>query len=106
MKRKKVIVDNRAKKDFISFDEVLREEFLALIEKIEEEGKLDLPEGKKMAGFKNLYEMRIILQGQWRGFYAYLKDDFVVVLHFTHKKTQKTALRDLETAHKRLKEYL
>ncbi len=70
---------------------------------MELEGKLDLPHSKKVT--RNLFEIRVKFQGEYRGFYAYIGKLDIVILHFFRKKTQKTPIKDLELAQRRLKQY-
>jgi len=104
--KKIVKVDPRAAKEFVDFPDEVKEDFLALIRKLEELGQLMQPEAKKLSGYKNLFELRVIISGQWRGFYAYLTNNEIIILHFMRKKTQKTPTKDLNLVEKRLKEYL
>ena len=64
---------------------------------------MDFPQAKKIT--KDLFEIRIKLQGEYRGFYAYLGKLDIVILHFFRKKTQKTPIKDLEVAKRRLRLY-
>ena len=62
-----------------------------------------VPEAKKID--HNLYEIRISLEGAYRGFYAYIEKEFVMILHLFRKKGQKTPLKNLKLARRRLKNY-
>ncbi|MEI7603781.1 MAG: type II toxin-antitoxin system RelE/ParE family toxin [bacterium] len=99
-------MDFRADKDFDKLPKNVQFEFLGLFKALEETGRLEIPYAKKMSGFKNLYEMRLRLNGQWRVFYAYFDKDLIIVLHIMMKKSQKTPQNDLDTAVNRLKSYL
>lgn len=74
-----------------------------MIEILKTEGKLELPKGKKID--RNLFEIRVKVGGEYRGFYAYILDDVVLILHFFKKKSQKSPLRSLRLAERRLYEY-
>ena len=49
------------------------------------------------------YEVRIKVQGQWRGIYVAKHAEAVYVLHCFHKTTQKTSQADIDLAAKRYK---
>ncbi|MDO8658731.1 MAG: type II toxin-antitoxin system RelE/ParE family toxin [Candidatus Levybacteria bacterium] len=49
--------------------------------------------------------MRIKLQGEYRSLYAYIGELNIVILHFFRKKTQKTPIKNLELAQRRLRLY-
>ena len=54
---------------------------------------------------KELFEIRVTRGGIYRGFYAYLRGRYIVILHFFQKKTQKTPKSEIEKALKIKKEY-
>ena len=101
--KKRVYLDKNAEKELRVFDEEVQLEFEAYFKVLELEGKLDLPQAKKVS--RDLFEIRIKLKGEYRGFYAYIGKFGIVVLHFFRKKTQKTPVKDLELAQRRLKLY-
>lgn len=72
----------------------------ALLTALENVGYLTEPEAKKISA--RLFELRVKDVSQWRGLYTYVQGK-VLVLAFFVKKTQKTPLKELETALKRLK---
>ena len=78
-------------------------EFEAYFKILEIEGKLDFPSARKVS--KDVFEIRFKLKGEYRGFYAYIGKLDIVILHFFRKKTQKTPIKDLELARRRLKLY-
>ena len=53
-----------------------------------------------------VYELRIRADGAFRVFYVTKRAEGIVVLHAFQKKTQRTALLDLELAAKRFRQYL
>ena len=53
-----------------------------------------------------VYELRIRADGAFRVFYVTKRAEGIVVLHAFQKKTQRTALLDLELAAKRYRQYL
>lgn len=101
--KKNIFVDKNAQKELREFSEEVQLEFEAYFKILELEGKLDLPHSKKVT--KDLFEIRIKLKGEYRGFYAYIGKLDIIVLHFFRKKTQKTPIKDLELAQRRLKQY-
>jgi len=80
-----------------------QKEFQAYIAILVEEGKLEFPEARKVS--KNLFEIRVIHEGAYRAFYAYIRKDYIILLHFFPKKTQKTPLKNIKIAQQRLKQY-
>ncbi len=70
---------------------------------LERDGKLIEPTAKKID--KELFEIRIKNQGQWRVLYAYSIKKSIIVLIAFQKKTQKLPQHYASLAHDRLKEY-
>ena len=101
--KKNIFIDKSAEKELREFGEEVQLEFEAYLKVLELEGKLELPYAKKVT--RDLFEIRVKLKGEYRGFYAYLGKIDIVVLHFFRKKTQKTPVWELELARKRLKQY-
>lgn len=101
--KKKVIIDERADKELSKFSEKVREEFEKRFTFLRIEGKLEFPEARKVT--RELFEVRIKFEGEYRSFYSYIGKDYVIVLHAFRKKTQRTPLKNLEIAERRLKEY-
>ena len=52
-----------------------------------------------------LFEIRVTHEGIFRGLYAYVMRDLIIMLHFFKKKTQKTPSRSIAIAQKRFKMY-
>ena len=100
---KVVKIDERAVKELKKFDLVVQKDFLGLITKLEKKGRLEIPEAKKIT--RNIFELRIQTGGAFRGFYAYIKNDYIMILHFFRKKSQKTPTKNLKLAERRLKAY-
>jgi phage-related protein len=50
---------------------------------------------------KGVYEIRVRLEGAWRVMYVAKRADAVYVLHSFQKKTQQTAMEDIDLARKR-----
>ena len=101
--KKNIFVDKNAHKELREFSEEVQLAFEAYFKILELEGKLDFPQARKVT--KDLFEIRVKLKGEYRGFYAYIGKLDIVVLHFFRKKTQKTPIRELELAQRRLKQY-
>ena len=101
--KKKIIFDRRARRELENLSQRVQAEFQALFLILSAEGKLDFPESRKID--RNLFELRVRNKGQYRGLYGYLKGDLIIILHFFKKKTQKTPLKNLKTAKRRLKPY-
>jgi len=60
---------------------------------------------KKLAGYTNLYELRIKAGIQIRLFFAFVSPDSILILHGFIKKTNKTPLNEIKTAINRVKEF-
>ncbi|MBI2327328.1 type II toxin-antitoxin system RelE/ParE family toxin [Candidatus Curtissbacteria bacterium] len=101
--KKNIFLDKNAEKELREFDEEVQLEFEAYFKILEIEGKLDFPSARKVT--KDIFEIRIKLKGEYRGFYAYIGKLGIIILHFFRKKTQKTPVKDLEVAQRRLKQY-
>lgn len=101
--RKEILYDKNALKELRDLKEEVQEEFGAYVQTLHQEGKLEFPEARKIA--KNLFEIRVVREGAYRGFYAYARKDYIVLLHFFEKKTQKTPLKNLKLVQQRLRKY-
>jgi|SRR3989344_4029887 len=101
--RKTVHLDEKAVKELGEFSKEIQRDFKAVFEILEKKGRLEFPEAKKIA--ENLFEIRVYREGAYRGFYAYIGKKYIVVLHFFPKKTQKTPLKHIRVAKRRLKSY-
>ena len=101
--KKSILIDRNAERELREFSDDVQVEFEAYFKILELEGKLDFPHAKKVT--KNIFEIRVKVQGEYRGFYAYIGKLDIVVLHFFRKKTQKTPIKDLQVAQRRLTFY-
>lgn len=101
--RKEIVYDKNALRELQEFSREVQKEFQAYIMLLSSEGRLEFPEARKID--KELFELRVVKEGIYRGFYAYVKKDFIILLCFFQKKTQKTPFRHIETAKQRLKKY-
>ena len=104
--KKKVVLDERAKKEIGKFPRIVRIKIRAYTDILEETGELRKPFAKKLNTKPALYEIRVKHKGAWRVFYAYLGKIEIIILSALHKKTQKTPLKEINRAQRRLKEYL
>ncbi len=100
---KNIFMDKNAEKELRAFGEEVQLEFEAYFKILELEGKLGFPQARKIT--RDIFEIRIKLKGEYRGFYAYIGKQDIVILHFFRKKTQKTPLKDLDLAQRRLRIY-
>ncbi len=60
---------------------------------------------KKLAGYKNLWELRIATETQHRILFTITINNVAVLLHAFNKKTQKTPLKEIELAFYRQRNY-
>ena len=104
--KKTVLVDDRAIKEINKFPKAVRIKIRAYTDILKETGGLQKPFTKKLNTKLNLYEIRIKHKGTWRVFYAYCGKKEIIILSALHKKTQKTPLKEIRKAEKRLREYL
>ena len=101
--KKVVKIDARAEKEFRKFSFEVQSEFKSLIQALSLGGRLELPNGKKIG--RSLFEIRVKFGGEYRSIYAYLVSDKVIILHFFKKKTQKTPIKSIKVAERRLRYY-
>ena len=101
---KKILkIDARAERELREFSENVQLEFEGYFDTLRVEGRLEFPEAKKFD--RDLFEIRIKLEGAYRGFYAYIGKEVIVILHFFRKKSQKAPLKNVKIAKRRLREY-
>ena len=101
---KEVFYDRNALKELKGFSIDVQREFQVYITILAVEGKLEFPEARKVT--RELFEIRVTQGGAYRGFYAYVKGQHIVILHFFQKKTQKTPPTNIKLAQQRLKKYV
>ncbi len=98
-KNKKIYLAVKKVRDFVDKMSVdSKFEYLNLVRKIEEDGRLVEPYGKKITN--ELFEMRIRKGTQVRVIYFYYENNYVFGVHAFTKKSQKTPLHDLKQAKK------
>ena len=101
--KKIIFIDASAEKDLGKLPEEIEKKFRAYLDLLEITGTLTFPEARKVT--QELFEIRVQHKGIYRGFYAYVNGNVVVLLHIYVKKTQKTPLKHLKTAIQRLGKY-
>ena len=101
--KKRIYLDKQAKKELRQFPEKVQIKFEAYIIRLRQQGKLEFPESKKINN--KLFELRVKIKNTYRGFYTYLGKTYIIILHFFKKKAQKTPLKNLKTAQRRLRQY-
>lgn len=101
--RKIVTIDPRAERELDGFPKGVQKEFKSLVYILRNEGRLNLPEGKKIGN--NLFEIRIRIKDVYRGLYAYIGREGIIILHFFQKKSQKTPIKNLKVARRRFNKY-
>ena len=101
---KKIIeIDKRAVKEINIFEEEVQIKITASLEILSRDGFLKEPYAKRID--KDLFEIRVKYKGQWRAIYAYLQKNTIIVLSAFQKKTQKTPMKEMKKAKKRLFQY-
>lgn len=99
IQKKKIYLAVKNVRDFIDeLSNELRIEYLNIVNKLEDEGRLVEPYGKKLSN--DLFEMRIRKGKQVRVIYFYHGGSYVYGVHAFTKKTQKTPLKDIKYAKK------
>jgi phage-related protein len=101
LRKKKVEFCEGADKEFFELPFKVSKKFKTVIFLLERDGYLKEPEGKKL-GDTGLFEIRVRVQGQWRGLYAYYYENAIIILRIFQKKTQKTPDKEIKIALKRL----
>jgi len=97
--------NEQVRKSTLKFPKGVLAHFLRIVDMIEELGPaLGKPHTTPMG--KGLFEIRAKgKEGIGRSLFCTIKGNNVVILHSFIKKTQKTPVKDLELARKRMKEY-
>lgn len=101
--KKQIFLHPKVEKELNKVPHSIKKELRSIFYQLEIEGKLELPYGKKIT--KDLFEIRIRHKDHWRSLYAYIKGDIIIIVSLFKKKTNKTPLKELKKAHKRLLEY-
>lgn len=96
---KKRYLSTRNVRKFIAMQPYeIQAEYVKLVERIETDGYLIEPFGKKLD--RTFFEMRLRRGRQVRVLYFYHMEENVVGVHAFVKKTQETPLRELAQAHR------
>lgn len=101
---KVIRIDKGADKEIKRFPSPVQAKVKTYLFILGRDGQLAEPYAKKIS--KNLYEIRVRYQGQWRVIYAYLVDDYIIVLSAFQKKTNKTPKSEILKAQSRMKWYI
>ena len=101
--KKIVRFDRKAEKEFKKFDNVIQAKAKAIVDVLARDGKLIEPFSKKIG--KDLFEIRIVSEEQYRLIYAYLIREYIIILSAFQKKTQQAPLKEIKKAKARLKGY-
>ncbi|MCA9373458.1 type II toxin-antitoxin system RelE/ParE family toxin [Candidatus Woesebacteria bacterium] len=103
---KTITLDARADKEIDKFPKSVRIKLWAYIEELNTKGELKEPFAKKIKTNPDLFEIRVKHQGAWRVIYAYIRKQEIILLSGFQKKTQRTPIREINTAIYRLNQYL
>lgn len=101
--QKVVRIDTRAQREIGSFPALVQAKIKASLLLLARDGRLEVPFAKKLD--RQLFEIRIKHAGQWRVLYAYIEEEYIIILSAFQKKTQKTPSLILETTKQRLRGY-
>lgn len=83
----------------------IRAQFRKIVAKLEEEGFLIPPYGKKLTGHENLFEIRIVSGGSVRVFYCYQESDLILGVSGFVKKSEKTPPKEIKKALKIIRDW-
>lgn len=101
--KKTVYYIPQAQRELLQLPLNVRIEFEKLFLSLEKYGKLNLPFGKKLHGFSNLYEARVRGKNHYRALYSYAQTNNIYILVIFKKKSQKTPNKFINLAIKRFK---
>lgn len=102
--KKKIFVVTDELKAFLDVQSVtVQQRFHEIVEVLEKDGFLALPYGKKLSGYPNLFEIRILSGGNVRVFYCYFEAEYVVGVSGFIKKSMKTPKKGIQKALKLIK---
>ncbi len=102
--KKNILFDAHAVKELEEFDRDVQISFQTYIEILRTDGRLQFPDARKISS--DIFEIRVDHRGAYRGLYAYIDKDFIIVLHFFNKKSQKMPLKNIVVARQRFKIYV
>jgi phage-related protein len=96
---KKIYVPVKQVREFIDEQpETVRIEYLNIVDRLEKDGRLVEPYGKKLK--ENLFEIRVRRGANVRVFYFYFEDDLIFGVHAFVKKSQQTPQQEIKKAEK------
>ena len=98
MTRKQIYQTEAVQSFAASMSALSRRKYLRALHTLGVFGYLRMPEAEKVEGYDNLFEIRIITDGNERFFYCYDAGTTVYVVHAFEKKTRKTPLREISKA--------
>lgn len=97
--RKKIFIQTEELERFLNLQPVsVQQQFRMIVGCLERDGFLVLPYGKKLSGYSNLFEIRIVSGGSVRIFYCYYEAEYVVGISGFIKKTMKTPKKEIQKA--------
>lgn len=104
---KKEIAITKEASDFVTEQPIaVIQGFRELTNRLASNGRLTMPDAKKIQGEKNLFELRLrVAPNQYRFFYCYDTGSFILVLNGFIKKTQKTPLQEIRKAKTIMRRY-
>lgn len=76
----------------------------AILDVLEERGRLESPLGEKVDGEAGLFAIRVMTRGNYRFFYCYDTGTSIFVLNGYQKKTPRIPKREVKHARKIMKE--
>ena len=104
--KKRVAITTEATNFLMEQPPAVIQEFQTLTDRLENSGRLEYPDAKKIAGEKGLFELRMkIKPHQYRFFYCYDDGSLIWVLSGFIKKTQKTPVQEIRKAKKIMRRY-
>lgn len=106
-KAKKEIAISTEANDFVFEQPIaVMQGFRDLTHKLAEQGRLSMPDARKIEGEKNLFELRLkVAPNAYRFFYCYDAGNFILILNGFVKKTQKTPLQEIRKAKSIMRRY-
>ena len=103
MKKKEFVFTEELRGFVRKLPEDTRRQLYSIILKLEDTGFLVLPYGKKLSGYDNLFEIRVLSGRSVRVFYCYRMENHIVGLSGFEKKTLKTPKQEIKKALKIIK---
>lgn len=76
----------------------IQQQFSKIVNRLETQGYLIPPYGKKLTGYNNLFEIRVTSGSNVRIFYCYFTKDYIIGVSGFHKKSQETPKHEIKKA--------